>query len=93
MVALAQRGDDHARRQAKAFVYDDAVVDAMFEKVPERFAGRSGGYCRIVPVPYPRRGDNAQMVKLQLLGDTEQEEARARGETVDDPTDADKMEA
>ena len=84
MIALAQRGDEHARRQAKAFVYDPDVVDNMFEVVPERFAGRQGGYCRVLADPFPRRGDAAEMAVLSLVGSAEDEEERRQDLESDD---------
>ena len=36
IITLAKRGDEHAKRQAKAFVYDSELVEAVFEEVPSR---------------------------------------------------------
>ena len=49
--------------QAKGWVYDNELVDAVFSNAPERYRDRSGGYTRIQRT-MPRRGDNAEMVRL-----------------------------
>jgi large subunit ribosomal protein L17 len=38
----------------------------MFEKVAPRYAGRNGGYTRMIKMG-PRRGDAAEMVLLELV--------------------------
>lgn len=67
MITLAKKGTEHHRRQAKAYIYDKSVVDAMFAEVPERYGERNGGYCRIVRIEIPRRGDNAKLAYLELV--------------------------
>lgn len=53
--------------QVLAFVYDKEVVSAMFDKIPERYADRSSGFCRVVAEPRLRRGDAAQMAIIELV--------------------------
>ena len=67
MITLAKRGDAHARSQAQGYVYDNALVDRMFELAPDRFGDRNGGYCRVIKQLTPRRGDNAEMAVLQFV--------------------------
>jgi large subunit ribosomal protein L17 len=38
----------------------------MFDKWADRYAGRNGGYTRMVKIG-PRRGDAAEMVVLELI--------------------------
>mmetsp|Transcript_14954 Transcript_14954/g.25971 ORF Transcript_14954/g.25971 Transcript_14954/m.25971 type:complete len:156 (+) Transcript_14954:107-574(+) len=66
MIQLAKRNDLHARRQALAYVYDKDLVAALFEGVPERYAGREGGYTRVLRT-MPRKGDNAPMGIVELV--------------------------
>jgi large subunit ribosomal protein L17 len=66
MITLGRRGDLHARRQALAFLRSQDVVHTLFADVAPRFAGRPGGYSRIVKIG-PRYGDAAQMVFLELV--------------------------
>lgn len=67
MITLAKDGSLHARRQALAFIYDKELVKALFQGVPERFSDRNGGYTRIKPEPFLRRGDAAEMAVIELL--------------------------
>jgi large subunit ribosomal protein L17 len=66
MITLGRRGDLHARRQAMAYLRSQEVVHKLFAEVGPRFAGRPGGYSRIVKVG-PRQGDAADMVYLELV--------------------------
>ena len=67
MITLAKRGTLHTRRQALAWVYDKDLVASLFEQVPERYADRNGGYCRVIREELPRRGDSAQMAIIELV--------------------------
>ncbi|KAK9800245.1 hypothetical protein WJX73_005522 [Symbiochloris irregularis] len=67
MIGLAKRGDLHARRQALAFVFDKDLVRRMFEKVPDTYADRTSGYCRVLKEQKVRRGDAAVMATIELL--------------------------
>lgn len=66
MITLAKRNDLHARRQAKAFLRSRTAVHALFADVAPRFAGRDGGYTRIVKLG-PRQGDGAEMAYIELV--------------------------
>jgi len=50
MITLAKKGTLHHRRQALSFIYDKDLVASLFEQAPERYADRSGGYCRVIKV-------------------------------------------
>jgi large subunit ribosomal protein L17 len=67
MITLAKRGTLHTRRQALAWIYDKDLVASLFEQVPERYADRQGGYCRVIREELPRRGDSAQMAIVELV--------------------------
>lgn len=66
MVTLAKKGDLAARRQAVAYIYDEAVVKKLFDSVGPKYVDRQGGYTRIIRTGY-RRGDAASMVILELV--------------------------
>ena len=66
LITLAKRGDLHARRQALSYICDESVVTKLFEEIGPRYADRNGGYTRILKLG-PRRGDNAEMVFLELV--------------------------
>ncbi len=67
MITLGKRGDLHSRRLALRFVYDRRVVDKLFAELGPRYAGRPGGYSRLVKIG-PRVGDGAHMAQLELIG-------------------------
>lgn len=66
MISLGKRGDLHARRQAMAFITEEAVVKTLFEEIAPKYADKSGGYTRIYKLG-PRRGDAAPMVMIELV--------------------------
>ncbi len=72
MITLGRRGDLHARRQATAFLRSRDVVHVLFADVAPRFAGRPGGYTRIVRLG-PRPGDAAEMAYLELVDEPPRE--------------------
>ena len=67
LITLAKRGDLHARRQALATLAQDKfTVHKLFEDVAPRYAGRNGGYTRILKLG-PRRSDATEMVFIELV--------------------------
>ncbi len=66
MITLGKKGDLHHRRQAVAFLFDDKVVKKLFDDLAPRYEERQGGYTRLTKLG-PRKGDNAPMVKLELV--------------------------
>jgi large subunit ribosomal protein L17 len=66
MLTTAKQGDLAARRQALAYLYEEAVVKKLFDTIAPKYADRQGGYTRIIRVGY-RRGDAAEMVILELV--------------------------
>jgi len=66
MITLAKRGDLHARRQALAFITDEAVVRKLFDTIAPKYKERQGGYTRVLKLG-PRQGDAALMAILELV--------------------------
>ena len=77
MITLGRRGDLHARRQAMAHLRSQEVVHKLFAEVAPRFAGRPGGYSRIVRIG-PRPGDAAEMAFLELVDFSAEEQAEEK---------------
>jgi large subunit ribosomal protein L17 len=82
MVTLGKRGTLHARRQAFAFLRDDAVVQKLFDSLATRYKDRQGGYTRVLAAGH-RYGDDAPMAVIELVDrdpDAKGAEDRARHE-------------
>jgi large subunit ribosomal protein L17 len=69
LITLARRDDDrlHARRLAARALQDRTVMRKLFDDLGARFAGRPGGYTRILRLG-PRRGDGTEMAIVELIG-------------------------
>jgi large subunit ribosomal protein L17 len=67
MITLAKEDTLHSRRQAAAFLRTPASVQKLFDKLGTRFGQRNGGYTRIVRLGW-RKGDGAEVAKLELVG-------------------------
>jgi large subunit ribosomal protein L17 len=66
LITLARRGDLHARRLVERRITDRAVAGRLFAEIGPRFAGRPGGYTRIVKLGH-RVGDGAEVARIELL--------------------------
>src|ERR1700758_478818 len=67
MITLGKRDTLHARRQAAAFLETPSAVKKLFDKLGTRFGQRNGGYSRIVRLGW-RKGDGAELAKIELMG-------------------------
>ncbi len=78
MITLAKRGlvaaesdpakGVHARRMAAARLNGSEIVQKLFDEIAPRYAERPGGYTRMLKLGV-RKGDNAEMVLLELVGE------------------------
>ena len=76
LITVAKRGiadgDDtiravNARRMVRRDLADRAVAAKLFDTIAPRFAGRAGGYTRLLRIGF-RRGDAAEMAQVELVG-------------------------
>ena len=66
VITLGKGATLHSRRQALALLSDEKVVDKVFTQLAKRYAGRPGGYTRMVKLG-PRLGDGAPQALLELV--------------------------
>jgi len=76
LITIAKRGNASgeangrllsARRLVGRELPDQDVIRKLFDTIAPRFAGRPGGYTRIIRLGY-RRGDSAEVAQLELVG-------------------------
>ena len=68
LITLARRGDLHARRLVEQKIKNREVLGRLFKEIGPRFAGRPGGYTRILKLGH-RVGDGAETARIELLAE------------------------
>ena len=66
LITLAKRGGLSNRRLAMSRIGDEAQLKKLFEVLAERYAGREGGYTRVVKAGY-RDSDAAPIAIIELV--------------------------
>ena len=66
LITLGKRGGLHSRRQVLAKLQDTKVTDKLFTTLATRYAGRPGGYVRILKAGF-RFGDAAAVAVIELV--------------------------
>lgn len=66
LVTLGKRNDTHARRRAFGMLSDKENTEKLFSGIAPRFAGRNGGYTRILRTGF-RAGDGSEMAIIEYL--------------------------
>ena len=75
----------NARRLVMHDLQDREVVSKLFETLAPRFAGRPGGYTRLLRLGF-RRGDAAEIAQIELVGS----EFNPKAKDADKPAEAAK---
>ncbi len=76
LITLAKVNTQFGKRQAFKILGDHRLVSLLFSDIGQRFNNRVGGYTRIVGLG-KRRGDNAEMVILELSEIKKKEKRKA----------------
>ena len=66
MITLGKVDTLHAKRQVYSYVTKETVAKKVFDEIAPSYAGRNGGYTRIIKIG-PRRGDAAEMAIIELV--------------------------
>lgn len=66
LITKGKKGTLHSRRLIAAFLQNKMAVNRIVDELGPLFAKRTGGFSRMVRLG-ARRGDNATMVKLELV--------------------------
>ena len=66
MITLAKKNDLASYRQALSFLTKEDVAHKLFDELARKYAGRDGGYTRLVRIG-ARRGDAAEMAIIELV--------------------------
>jgi len=66
MVTFGIKADVHSKRQVLSYVTDRTIASKLFTDIAPRFAGRNGGYLRIVQTRN-RLKDSAPMAILEFI--------------------------
>lgn len=67
LITLAKKDTLHSRRLAATKISDPEVLQKLFGTLGPLYANRPGGYTRIVKLG-ARRGDNAEVAFIELVG-------------------------
>ncbi len=66
MISLGKEGSLNSRKKAISFIYEEDVVDKLFDNLGKRYSDRTGGFVRIAKMG-PRLGDGAPQAMLELI--------------------------
>ncbi|MEE2768432.1 MAG: 50S ribosomal protein L17 [Actinomycetota bacterium] len=66
VITRARKGGLHNHRQVVSFLRDREMAAKLFDEIGPRYRDRHGGYTRLVKIG-PRQGDNAPMVRIELV--------------------------
>src|SRR5262245_54379963 len=77
LISKAKQGTLHSRREVMKVVRDKDVVHKLFAEIGPSFETRNGGYTRIAKTA-PRKGDNAPMAIIELVGEETVSSAASR---------------
>jgi large subunit ribosomal protein L17 len=88
LISIGKHGGLANRRQAIARLQDVKLADKLMTTLAQRYAGRAGGYTRIVKTGF-RYGDDAAMAMIELVDRDPKAKGQDSGrKPVDEPEEA-----
>jgi len=84
LISLAKLNTLAAKRQAAKILNDHKLVSLLFADIGPRFSNKQSGFTRIINLGV-RRGDNAQVVILELTEIKEKKEKKPKKEKEEKP--------
>lgn len=66
VITLGKKADIPSRRRLLSILLDRSLVKEIVNEIAPRFKNRQGGYTRIIRLSKYRKGDNAELVLLEL---------------------------
>ncbi|MFK4792827.1 50S ribosomal protein L17 [Sphingobium sp. ZW T5_29] len=90
LITLAKKGGLSNRRLAHARLQDDTQLVKLFEVLAERYAGRNGGYTRVIKAGF-RASDAAPIAIIELVD--RDMEAKGKDSGPIQNAEADELEA
>ena len=87
LVTLAKKGGLSNRRLAHARLLDDAQLVKLFDTIGPRYAGRNGGYTRVIKAGI-RASDAAAMAVIEFVDRDESARGQDSGPVQGDEADA-----
>src|SRR5437879_3847649 len=79
MINLGKDGSLEARRRARGWLPEQAIVEKVFDDLAKRYTDRTSGYLRTTHLPR-RVGDSARLMLLELMPATEEKKPEAEAE-------------
>jgi len=77
LITYGKKGDLHAIRIAARRINDEKILKKLFEDIAPSYKDRNGGYTRILKTE-DRKGDNAPMAIIELVGRGHNDPVRKR---------------
>tara|TARA_Y100000590_G_scaffold452689_1_gene596297 strand:+ start:2345 stop:2779 length:435 start_codon:yes stop_codon:yes gene_type:complete len=82
IITLGKKGDLESRRKTIAILQDEKMTKKIFDKIADRYKGRSGGYTRIVKIGN-RYGDNAPTAIIEFVDRDEDAKGQDSGPVIE----------
>ncbi len=82
IITLGKKGDLESRRKTIAILQDEKMAKKIFDKIADRYKGRSGGYTRIVKIGN-RYGDNAPTAIIEFVDRDEDAKGQDSGPVIE----------